>query len=34
LIAQERRQPVLDLLGFGLRPGEPQDFIVGVAAVP
>jgi hypothetical protein len=33
VITQERRQAGLDLLGLGLRPGEPEQGVVGVAAV-
>ncbi len=33
VITQERRQPLLDLLGFGLRSGEPEQGVVGVTAV-
>jgi hypothetical protein len=32
-VAQEPGQLVLDVLGFGLRPGEPQEVVVGVARV-
>jgi hypothetical protein len=31
--AQEPCQLIFDLLGFGLRPGEPQEMIVGVTRV-
>ena len=30
VITQERREPLLDLLGFGFRSGEPEEVIVGV----
>jgi hypothetical protein len=33
-LSQERRQPGFDLLGFGLRPGEPQQVIVGLCRGP
>jgi hypothetical protein len=33
VFTQERRQPVPDLLGFGLGPGEPEQDVVGVPAV-
>ena len=33
-VAQEPGQRILDGLGFGLRSDEPQDVVVGVAAVP
>jgi hypothetical protein len=29
-VAQEPGQLVLDVLGFGFRPGEPQEVIVGL----
>ena len=32
-ITQELRQPLFDLLGLGLRPGEPEEVVVGVPAV-
>src|SRR5258708_21427111 len=32
-MANERRALGLDILGLGPRPGEPQEFIVGVAAI-
>ena len=33
VIAQELRQSDFDLLGFGLRPDEPEELIVGVAGI-
>ena len=33
-LPEERRDPGLDLLGFGLRPGESHQGIVGVPQVP
>jgi hypothetical protein len=33
-VAQEPRQPVFDLLGFGFGPGEPQEVIVGLCRGP
>ena len=33
LVAQEHRKTLFDLLGFGLGSGEPQQGVVGVAAV-
>jgi len=32
-LPQERGQPGLDLLGFGLRPDESQQHVIGVPAV-
>jgi hypothetical protein len=34
LVAQERGELGLDLLGFGLRAGEPQEVIVGLCRLP
>ena len=34
VITKERRQPRLDLLGFGLRSGEPEQGVIRVAHVP
>jgi len=34
VIAQERRQALLDLLGFGLGSGEPEEVIVGLCRPP
>jgi hypothetical protein len=33
-ITQEPRQLVFDLLGFGLRSGEPQEMIIGLCRGP
>jgi hypothetical protein len=33
-VAKECRQLPLDFLGPGLRPGEPQDVVVGITAIP
>jgi hypothetical protein len=33
-VTQEPPQPPPDLLGLGLRPGEPEEGVVGIAAVP
>ena len=33
LVTQEHRQLVLDLLGFGLRSGEAQEMVVGIAGI-
>ena len=30
IITQERREPALDFLCFGFRPGEPEEGIVGI----
>jgi hypothetical protein len=34
VIAQECREAGLDLLSLGLRPGEPEEVIVGLCRVP
>jgi len=34
LVTQERGELGLDLLGFGLRAGEPQEVIVGLCRLP
>jgi len=33
VITQEHRQSLFDLLGFGLRSGEPEQGVIGVSAV-
>jgi hypothetical protein len=33
-LPEERGQPALDLLGFGLRPGKSQYVIISAFAVP
>jgi hypothetical protein len=33
-VAQEPGQLVFDFLGFGLRPGEPQEVIIGLCRHP
>ena len=33
-VTQELRQPLFDLLGFGLRPGEPEQMVIGLCRGP
>jgi hypothetical protein len=34
VLTQELRQPMLDLLGFGLGPGESEQGVVGLCRLP